>query len=154
MWPRIVIVNPAAAPTPPPCTKWYILSLKNSSSNQVGEQDVTVAAVTDTTLMYIYICTTCVTPHLFIIACSATGEELLTEFCKPESKCKRSFCSSCGSRILNRIEGRDHWLGFFPALLDEAVQHNLPSQLTPKKHNLSVESVLNLDHLCDGLPRE
>jgi hypothetical protein len=88
-----------------------------------------------------------------IVTYMRTGQELITEFCKSNSKCKRSFCSACGSRILNRLEHRPDWLGFFPALLDEDTQHHLPPNLTPKQHHLSEEAVLDLEQLCDGLPR-
>jgi hypothetical protein len=55
--------------------------------------------------------------------------------------------------VLNRLEHRPDWLGFFPALLDEATQHDLPPALTPKKHYLAEEAVLDLENICDGLPR-
>jgi hypothetical protein len=82
-----------------------------------------------------------------------TGEELVKEFIKHGSKCQRSFCSACGSRILNRLEHRPDWLGFFPALLDEEVQHNLPPPLQAQRHYLSEEAVINLETITDGLPR-
>jgi hypothetical protein len=81
------------------------------------------------------------------------GQELVKEFCKPGSNCVRFFCGKCGSRLYNTLKHRPGWLGVFPALLDEETQHNLPAKLKPEEHHLSVEAVLDLDTICDNLPR-
>ena len=99
-------------------------------------------------LVYIMQCDVTTCP-----VCRVVGNESITHFRKPESKVTRSFCSKCGSRVINRLEHRPDWLGFFPALLDESVQHDLPSNLAPTRHHLAEEATLNLEHICDGLPR-
>lgn len=76
------------------------------------------------------------------------GAELLTHFCKnPEKKRPiiRSFCSVCGSRVLNEHPEKDESkrvLGFFPSLLGEDVQSKMPVKLLPNTLHLPEDSVL------------
>ena len=79
------------------------------------------------------------------------GHDLVQEFCK--SNCARFFCKQCGSRLYNTLKHRPGWLGVFPALLSEDTQHNLPENLKPSEHHLSVEAVLDLNLLHDNLTR-
>ena len=52
----------------------------------------------------------------------------------------REFCVNCGSRIANHV---DHLgIGFFPALLSEEIQHDLPDIFRANKHHLAEETVL------------
>jgi hypothetical protein len=45
-------------------------------------------------------------------------------------------------------------VGFFPALLDEAIQKaGLPLRFRPTQHFLSAEATIPLDRLDDDLPR-
>mmetsp|Transcript_51005 Transcript_51005/g.65321 ORF Transcript_51005/g.65321 Transcript_51005/m.65321 type:complete len:153 (-) Transcript_51005:72-530(-) len=82
------------------------------------------------------------------------GNELIKEFSKTADGVMRSFCTSCGSRIYNRVPIKPQLgVGFFPALLEETIQHNLPDSFKPSCHYLSEETVLDLDILNDNLPR-
>jgi ADP-ribosyl-[dinitrogen reductase] hydrolase len=65
-----------------------------------------------------------------------TGEALVTKFKKHADKGPiRSFCSQCGSKLTVQIPGYfsegKPTLGFFPALLEEAVQRDMPEMLKP-----------------------
>jgi hypothetical protein len=87
------------------------------------------------------------------------GENLLKDFCKPSTHVDgpiiRSFCSNCGSRICNRMPQKPQLgVGFFPALLCEKDQHNLPEAFKAKYHYLSHEATINLENMVDGLPRK
>ncbi|MEM6928283.1 MAG: GFA family protein [Myxococcota bacterium] len=84
------------------------------------------------------------------------GAELLTEFQRPEASVVRAFCSSCGSKILNRFPG---WrpdgrtpLAFFPDTLEEEQRRSLPAALLPTGHANAGECVLDFT-LLDALPR-
>lgn len=82
------------------------------------------------------------------------GEELVKEFSKSEVSPIRAFCSVCGSRLFNRLPLQpDFGVGFFPALLDDSIQHNLPPKFMPIVHYLSNEAVFPLCNLADSLPR-
>ncbi len=60
----------------------------------------------------------------------------------------------CFLRIQNILPNKpDLGVGFFPALLEESLQHNLPAVLKPKYHYLSNEAVLDLNIFCDGIER-
>lgn len=72
------------------------------------------------------------------------GEELLQEFGRGGPT--RIFCTRCGSKVMNTFGG---WkpggrtpLAFFPNLLDEATQHDLPEPLRAKGHHQPQECVL------------
>lgn len=83
------------------------------------------------------------------------GKHLLQHFSKGDDCIVRSFCQNCGSRIHNVCPPKPALgIGFFPALLKENVQQNLPQIFKPTKHYLSEETVLPLDLICDNLPRE
>jgi hypothetical protein len=86
----------------------------------------------------------CVDETMFTIT---RGEELLAGYTRPDGYIRRTFCTVCGSKVLNRFEG---WkpdgkvpLAFFPNLLDEAVQHDLPEPLRPERNNRPEECVLD-----------
>eukprot|EP01031_Cornospumella_fuschlensis_P032991 gene32991-39901_t len=82
------------------------------------------------------------------------GEELLKAFSRSESTPIRYFCSNCGSRVKNFLPYKPQLgIGFFPALLDDEVQRNLPDVFRPTYHNRSAESVLRLECLHDNLER-
>ena len=84
------------------------------------------------------------------------GEESLQAFCKdPPNGVIRSFCKLCGSRVCNtwapgvrKAAGKeDIGTGFFPALLDDAVQHSLPPQFRATSHHCSEETIMGLADL-------
>ena len=83
------------------------------------------------------------------------GKELIKEYAAtPEKINTRGFCSNCGSRIYAKLKNfMSDRIGFYPALLEEHVQHNLPAAFKPQLHNRCKEAVLNLEALADGLPR-
>lgn len=81
------------------------------------------------------------------------GQEALQEFTRPGGHIIRAFCGVCGSKILNRFSG---WkpggrtpIAFFPNLLDEETQRELPELLRPQRHNRPQESVLDGRLLAD-----
>ncbi len=77
------------------------------------------------------------------------GVEFISRFCKDGSTVTRAFCRECGSRIYNTLARDDDWWGFFPATLEESIQHNLPSQFLPSTHNLAEETVLSeINEIC------
>ncbi len=82
-------------------------------------------------------------------------DEHLKSFIRPkEGSPQRFFCGNCGSRIKNHLPAQpDLGIGFFPALLEETIQHNLPDHWRPNRHHLCIESVLPIDKICDGLER-
>jgi len=80
-----------------------------------------------------------------------SGAELLQDYTRPGATITRAFCSTCGTRILNRFPG---WrpggrvpVVFFPNLLDEATTHDMPEILRPTRHNRPEESVLDAELL-------
>lgn len=82
------------------------------------------------------------------------GVEFLNPFSRGEpSSPIRSFCAKCGSRIKNELPAKPEIVGFFPALLDESVQHNLPEIYKPVRHCNSKEATLPLHKLHDEIPR-
>jgi hypothetical protein len=82
------------------------------------------------------------------------GEALIKEYSRGDRFPIRAFCGQCGSRVLNKVPAEPEvGIGFFPSLLEEHVQHDLPIAFHPTKHYLSHEAVLSLDEFCDGLPR-
>ena len=97
----------------------------------------------------------CVDEHLFTLT---GGADLLTDFSKPGGNIVRSFCSACGTRILNRFGG---WkpggrtpLAFFPSLLEAETQKALPESLRPGKNNRPGEHVLDAVMLQEVLALE
>ncbi len=94
----------------------------------------------------------CVDQSMFEIT---AGAEHLNEFTKPGGTITRAFCQLCGTRILNRFgawkPGGRTPLAFFPNLLDEATQHDLPEALRPKKTNRPQECVLDVEMLQQQL---
>ena len=60
------------------------------------------------------------------------GQELVKVFVKPGGTVKRSFCSDCGSKVTIQYSAEN--IGFFPALLEESIQHNLPEKFAPTHH--------------------
>ena len=82
------------------------------------------------------------------------GFELLKPFSKSELGVIRSFCSNCGTRVCNSLPSKPSLgVGFFPALLEETIQHNLPEKFKPIYHYLAEESVLDMSVIHDGLER-
>ena len=82
------------------------------------------------------------------------GADLVKAFSRNEESIVRSFCFNCGSRICNRLPLKPELgVGFFPSLLEEEVQHNLPECFRPDYHYLSGEATVDLSKLNDGLPR-
>ncbi len=82
------------------------------------------------------------------------GSELVKQFKKTEESVVRAFCGECGSRVYNIVTPKPQLgVGFFPALLSEATQHDLPPAFRPLYHYCSEESVIPLHLLCDGLDR-
>lgn len=92
----------------------------------------------------------CVTEAMFEIT---AGAELLTEFHKGPKSPVRAFCSRCGSKILNRFPNwhpeRGVPVAFFPALLEESTQHDLPAKLVPTRHVSRDDTVLIPDLIRD-----
>ena len=83
------------------------------------------------------------------------GQEFVKAYSKSDGAVVRSFCQECGSRIHNVVtEKPSLGIGFFPALLEEEVQQNLPDIFKPRCHYLSNETVLSLSDWHDGLTRE
>jgi hypothetical protein len=79
------------------------------------------------------------------------GAELLTVFHKPGASLSRAFCSSCGSKMMNRFPG---WrpggripVAFFPNTLEEPVQQALPQSFRPARNNRIQECVLDVEKL-------
>ncbi len=64
----------------------------------------------------------------------------------------------CGSKVLNRFPGWNPGgrtpIVFFPNLLDEATQRELPEALRPRRNNQPHESVLDEEFLRAHLERE
>jgi hypothetical protein len=85
--------------------------------------------------------------HLRITA----GAEKVKEFAKSADRPIRCFCSNCGSRVFNYLPVVPEVVGFFPCLLEEAVQHDMPASLRPCKHVHCGEAVLDLAQIHDGL---
>eukprot|EP00658_Telonema_sp_P-2_P029891 TRINITY_DN22667_c0_g1_i2.p2 TRINITY_DN22667_c0_g1~~TRINITY_DN22667_c0_g1_i2.p2 ORF type:complete len:150 (+),score=26.55 TRINITY_DN22667_c0_g1_i2:60-509(+) len=80
------------------------------------------------------------------------GRELIKEFQRGPDAPVRVFCANCGSRLWNRLVETDR-LGFFPALLEDDLQHQLPGKFRPALHHLSNETVLDLECWSDGCQR-
>ena len=78
-----------------------------------------------------------------------SGHDSAQEFSR--SSCNRYFCRVCGSRVFNTLSHRPGWLGIFPALLHEEIQHNLPENLKPTKHFNSEEHILDPDKIDSSL---
>lgn len=82
------------------------------------------------------------------------GEELIKSYSRTEESVVRSFCLTCGSRLTNLSPRKPPLnIGFFPALLEERVQRDLPEKFKARVHYLSAETVLNLDVIHDGIKR-
>jgi hypothetical protein len=75
------------------------------------------------------------------------GEEHVKYFCKDGSLVTRSFCGMCGSKISNDLSHRPDYKGFFPALLEEDIQHKLPKIFQPTFHFNAHESVLDMENV-------
>eukprot|EP00966_Prymnesium_polylepis_P040482 939350-Prymnesium_polylepis.1 len=90
-----------------------------------------------------------VAPQDFVLT---SGAALLKEcrMVSAPSHGSRSFCSACGSRVCNIMA--DNRTGFFPATLDEDIQHALPEKFRPTLHHCPEEAVLPLPE--DGLARQ
>eukprot|EP00041_Stephanoeca_diplocostata_P015135 m.286891 g.286891 ORF g.286891 m.286891 type:complete len:537 (+) comp19939_c0_seq2:1601-3211(+) len=83
------------------------------------------------------------------------GQHLLQPCQRPGQHIIRSFCRNCGSRVTNTFDPprADLGVGFFPALLSDEVQHNLPACLRPRYHHLAEDAVFDLSCFHDDLPR-
>ena len=82
------------------------------------------------------------------------GNDLLKDYSRDSTSVIRSFCSNCGSRIQNILPMKPQLgLGFFPATLEESLQHDLPVVFRPNLHYLDNEAVLDLNCLHDGIER-
>jgi hypothetical protein len=80
------------------------------------------------------------------------GENLVVHYRKtPATTVSRTFCSHCGSKVANILHNKP-WVGFFPATLDEGLQHKLPSKFQPKMHYCGEEAVVDIDRLDPALP--
>ncbi len=85
----------------------------------------------------------CVEEAMFRIT---QGEHLLKGYARTGNQLNRVFCSTCGSKIMNRFgdlrfDGKSA-VAFFPNLLEEATQHAMPDMLRPKGNYLAEECVL------------
>lgn len=80
-----------------------------------------------------------------------TGADQIKKFSKSDERPVRCFCSNCGSKIMNLLPHKPNVVGFFPSLLEEDVQHNLPAAFTPLKHFCEEETVLNLSKIGNDL---
>ncbi len=81
------------------------------------------------------------------------GAALMRDFARKPGAVVRVFCSTCGTRLFNRLPHKPHVVGFFPAGLRDDVQHSLPALFRPTAHHLHEEAVLDLDQWHDNLPR-
>ena len=84
------------------------------------------------------------------------GEQLLTHYTRPSGRITRTFCASCGSTVLNILigwnpEGKKP-LMFFPNLLEEAVQQNLPEAFRPGRHMNPKDCVLDFEMIRQLMP--
>lgn len=79
------------------------------------------------------------------------GTEYVSVYTKTINRVTRNFCSNCGSRIYN-VDSDG--VGFFPNLLDEEIQKNLPEKFKSTLHHLTAEAVLNVDQIADGIRRK
>lgn len=84
------------------------------------------------------------------------GAERVQEFTRPGARICRAFCSTCGTRVLNRFPG---WrpggkvpLVFFPDLLEESTRRDLPAVFRARKNNAADECVLEAEMLRQVLP--
>lgn len=84
------------------------------------------------------------------------GESLLSEYAKPGKGIVRAFCGRCGSKILNRFPswtpGGNTPIVFFPDLLAEGTQADLPTSLRPLRNNCADECVLDWERLAELRP--
>ena len=80
----------------------------------------------------------------FKITC---GEDKINAFNKPGAGVTRAFCAVCGSRMYNTLARDGDWWGFFPATLEEALQHALPAQFAAQGHHLAEEAVMDTNML-------
>lgn len=65
------------------------------------------------------------------------GEDQVQFYQKDPLRVQRSFCKVCGSKVTNTFPPGHRFethLGFFPSLLDEATQKNLPDYFRAKSH--------------------
>merc|ERR1711871_145037 len=82
------------------------------------------------------------------------GADFLTRFRKnEETMVTRVFCSICGSKMQNILHNKP-WFGFFPATLNEDVQHALPQKFRPALHYCGDEAVIDIVRLDPELPIE
>lgn len=79
------------------------------------------------------------------------GADEVQPFSKEPGRMVRAFCRTCGSKVLNRFP---NWrpggrvpVGFFPSLLDEQTQRDLPQRLRPQRVNQVQGCVLDFDVL-------
>ena len=80
------------------------------------------------------------------------GNDFLQPFVKEANIVIRSFCRNCGTRICNERPAKPQLgVGFFPNLLDENIQNNLPEKFKPTAHFCHVEAVLPIHEWSDGL---
>jgi len=80
----------------------------------------------------------------FKITC---GEDKINAFNKPGAGVTRAFCAVCGSRMYNTLARDGDWWGFFPATLEETLQHALPAQFAAQGHHLAEEAVMDTNML-------
>lgn len=79
------------------------------------------------------------------------GENLVNKFSRTPDSHVRSFCSVCGSKIANYLSNKP-WIGFFPATLEEEIQHDLPISFQPTMHYCGHEAVIDVNKLDSTLP--
>ena len=82
-----------------------------------------------------------------------SGMELIKHFSKGPNNPTRCFCTNCGSKIFNLLPNVPEVIGFFPSLLDEDTQRNLPDNLKALKHVHCLEATIDLSQINDGLFR-
>ncbi len=87
------------------------------------------------------------------------GQEQIRAFTTvKDGSFKRHFCQRCGTRVYNTLQvphnGHQMELrGIFPSLM-ESIQDAKDPRWTPRKHTCAKESILDLNTIHDGLPRE
>jgi hypothetical protein len=77
------------------------------------------------------------------------GQSLIKPYKKDagdEKQPTRNFCTNCGTRVFN---SHSTGIGFFPSLLKEELQRNLPAKFKPTCHWCSKEAVLDLSKIND-----
>jgi hypothetical protein len=76
------------------------------------------------------------------------GAHLLNAFARSPAHVVRSFCSTCGSRVCNRVTAKPSLgVGFFPNLLDESSQRALPEVTGGEEARVGALKLFAADHV-------